>query len=162
MSVLWPNYKSIERYIKTKAGAGEKAQWMKALVAKPDDLGSVSGIYMVGGETRLPTSHMSLGKCVCVGGGAACPQNLRSSQTARIIKSAKKARRSGPFLQCQQHSGSWGRGITAWGHPATSWELQQKPGGGGAGDREVGVSYRHFTEEDTGKGNTPDVQRPRA
>jgi len=37
--------------LKPKKKSGEKAQWVKVLATKPDDLSSIPGTHMVEGET---------------------------------------------------------------------------------------------------------------
>lgn len=81
MSVLWPTYKSIERHLKT-----EMVQWVEALVTRLDSLSSVPGVYLVG--ERLNCYRLSPGFYTLVLENGGCsPQNIKSSKTARVIKS---------------------------------------------------------------------------
>lgn len=53
-------------------GTSEMAWWIKVLATVPDDLGSISGTYMVQGENQLPQVAASLPYVCCVTGGQFC------------------------------------------------------------------------------------------
>ena len=48
-----PSAYSVSSYSKLEYGASETAQWVKALVIKPNDPSSIPGTHMVEGESSL-------------------------------------------------------------------------------------------------------------